>query len=538
MIHEAVKKEQPTPESADLLKLLFEQLYIYEYSQVFAGIEKMLDIPVVFLDKPGFVAAYIANVNKENNLENERIVFASELAEVFRKKRDYGIRDVVKELMFIYKHELLHVVFDHIRRSKNEWNDLPVSLVNFAIDIFINTLIKYHDKDIINVNNLVTWKSVARYYEDLDAAMIHFSQIENQLNKYGLYTSKEELKKLIMITSEEVEKLDDEQLVNLLRDLFDNLFKFIDNAINEGLEQSFSKKQGSGNNNQNDNNNSVYDFIQDVTDYVDNKINKEINNNKDFANMVKKFVANFNSLPDIPSSILQKVFGQSNNVQTPQNEVDYANAVNYLRNLVTKAEKTKGTVPGFIRSLSKIAIVKIAYADVIETFGKRVVGMSRKTYSPPSKKSPKNVLLPTWNDYSPKIAFVVDTSGSMSEEEISTALGHVSSLISRAKETVVYFNDADYQKMRFRKGRKRELFEAVKKGFQGGGGSVFTDVFAEKEIANCDIVIFFSDFFIDVNTKPIRLKPTILIHTESYDSSVLEKMRTEIKTSLVIPATN
>ncbi len=120
------------------------------------------------------------------------------------------------------------------------------------------------------------------------------------------------------------------------------------------------------------------------------------------------------------------------------------------------------------------------------------------------------------------VAVIVDTSGSMSKNDISKMVSIIVGVMKNFPMANFHllWNDADYVKETY-KGWQYARVEKLlnERGVFGGGGSVFTSVFTDKSVEKADFVFFISDLYIVLDLSNIKrrfkLPPTLIIDVSS-----------------------
>jgi predicted metal-dependent peptidase len=106
---------------------------------------------------------------------------------------------------------------------------------------------------------------------------------------------------------------------------------------------------------------------------------------------------------------------------------------------------------------------------------------------------------PKRKSYSVNFGCLLDTSGSMSQEDMAFGISQLQSLDDRAEGTLVcadseiYWNDA----LKIKTCKPEELSKITPKG---RGGTIWSPFFAdyEKEIGKCDFLIVLTDGYLDM----------------------------------------
>ena len=116
-------------------------------------------------------------------------------------------------------------------------------------------------------------------------------------------------------------------------------------------------------------------------------------------------------------------------------------------------------------------------------------------------------------EYLPSLVMVLDTSGSVSDEMLSTFLSQINFLGLQLSEIEVVIADADVQDhFTYRKGLESKLRNAGK----GRGGTDFDPAvrYINKHLTHCDGVVYLTDGYCPVPATKCRL-PLIWIVTEA-----------------------
>jgi predicted metal-dependent peptidase len=173
---------------------------------------------------------------------------------------------------------------------------------------------------------------------------------------------------------------------------------------------------------------------------------------------------------------------------------------NALRKEIAKAyisQKSIGKVPlGLSRMVDDILSPKVNWRTRLRQsisygYNKSIT----TTYYRMSRKVP---ILPGTISYNiPKILFLVDTSGSMSSEEIEQALGEVYECSKHTTVNVICWDAKAYNPVVAK--RKQDVITKVKNSMKGGGGTVILPALEKcfKEMKRKDIVVIFTDGYID-----------------------------------------
>ena len=138
---------------------------------------------------------------------------------------------------------------------------------------------------------------------------------------------------------------------------------------------------------------------------------------------------------------------------------------------ILNAAKTRGDIPaGLLRIAQEILSPKVDWRKSLRTTIRRALagGMGKDdyTFAKRSTVSLPEVILPGLVGPKPRVGIVVDTSGSMKDEDLSRALGEVRGILSALDEGILISTDAaSYAPIRL---RRRDLKRLP---LRGGGGT-------------------------------------------------------------------
>ena len=171
----------------------------------------------------------------------------------------------------------------------------------------------------------------------------------------------------------------------------------------------------------------------------------------------------------------------------------------YVRRALTEAftlAKSQGTLPSnFERAIQKLLKPKVDWVTALrQKVRMGVTSLSKRdyTFSRPSRKFPdEDFIYPGMvGPDSPKIGYAIDTSGSMSEKDLTLALSELES-IRKQFSAKVYFVDCDAD---VHSSRWLNPFEPLPR-LRGGGGTDFYPVFEHLKAKKIklDYCVFFTD---------------------------------------------
>lgn len=565
---------------------------------IYSAVLDALGVPVRFKFDTKAYGAYCAKIGKneeDHYLGDEHINISTMWYEILKNPRDYGVRYPVYELAFVYAHELYHARFRHLNKQKilSKEYPLPHVVYNIVFDIMINTLLKYNDpltnKVGGNAMNLVMFKNGMRYYENVEDLKSNIERAKKVLAGFEVESTDSELIGLNVLGNKNIERHTDDELAqvfhHLFKDLLDPYQQMFEQAMDEiekgqpsqgaqGAGDQDEEGQGDGegeqeNDGQGDPNKSGQGKGQGVSsgededqqpqnasgegdeeeeksyhDKVKERFNEKMKeraaNDPEFAKAMKRFVANFSDLPS-PEVQMTIEAGMKGGVMTPEEIAEAVRGRQTMQDAVTEInEKHAGTIPGWLRSFADVKPKRPSYLSQLQQFGNRHIGETRKTYSPPNKKhSRSNLLIPSKIGSALDIAFIIDTSGSMSQDEIMPVLGQINAVLRKAPASSkihVLFNDAGFQHEVIRGKNIAKFKKVLEKGVQGGGGSVFDQVFKHKALKKVDAVIFLSDFYIFIPDTLKVKKPMVCLHTEQYNKEVMNEVLNRANYSIALPA--
>lgn len=407
-------------------------------------------------------------------------------------------RELKKELAFAYMHELLHKRFEHIKRFKYYF-DRNSPLTNFALNLFINSFVMQH------INNVdERFLSSTGIIELLDR-----NRTEMFINE------KINVPPLSLQEIEFLRKASDVEIIELFFKKFEEFFKeltpLIDQAIKEELEnifgqngsnQNFTQNSTENNNGQNNSQNNsnqnqdteidIRQLVQNILDNLQRKSKQKESEDKDYANKKKELLKYGSPNDAIVDYIMQKLFGKGSG----ENDENSEDKEKYHMQKLEEFLKSKGTSYSFQRNLvyyrEKFTIPQIIQRHL--NYLQKGGVIKRKLYYPNKKYQNHDVIMPYKKYLSGNMTIIVDTSGSMSEEELKIISAFASYLLREGFTLNVYFNDTEYEFYKVDSISKWK--NVLQKNIVGGGGSVFTEVFKKVSKDN-EFGFVFSDLYID-----------------------------------------
>jgi predicted metal-dependent peptidase len=168
--------------------------------------------------------------------------------------------------------------------------------------------------------------------------------------------------------------------------------------------------------------------------------------------------------------------------------------------------KQQGELPeGLERMVADKVDSKVAWGEKLRQYLRFGVSRDRRDdyqFVPPSRRFVwQDVYLPSPCGFNaPKIAFAVDTSGSIGEAEIAQAVAEIEE-IRKQFGCAIYLIDCDAE---VHAGRWLDAAEAVPVSFKGGGGTDFAPVFAHLESNRIpvDVCVYITDGYGNFGDKP------------------------------------
>ncbi|MGB9811361.1 MAG: VWA-like domain-containing protein [Dictyoglomus turgidum] len=155
-------------------------------------------------------------------------------------------------------------------------------------------------------------------------------------------------------------------------------------------------------------------------------------------------------------------------------------------------KRRKGQLPGGLNRLfKKIKESRIPWDRILQNFvGSIVSGMDDVSWSRlETRRNHEEVLQPGLVENSVEdIIVAIDTSGSISQEQLATFASGVAKLLQYTQEVTVITTDAKVHE-KVKVSSIGDLLKNIK--FKGAGGTDFTEVF--QQIKKCNCLIFFTD---------------------------------------------
>jgi len=159
-------------------------------------------------------------------------------------------------------------------------------------------------------------------------------------------------------------------------------------------------------------------------------------------------------------------------------------------------QKLAGTVPaGLKRVIDRMLHSKVSWETILRQA--IMTGLGKTVVSSYRRASRKHPALPGIIRYTiPKVFFLPDMSGSMSDTEITQAMTELYSIARKCEFTVICWDSSAYETIEGR--TQQDVIEKVISHIRGGGGTEVAPVL--RRVINLmrskDIVVIFSDFYI------------------------------------------
>jgi predicted metal-dependent peptidase len=459
---------------------------------------------------------------------------------------------------FVILHELLHGKFSHLDRFKRFFRRNQV-LTNIGLDIFINEILR----DIANY--------LRNHTSNRDAFNINPSDDEfyESVAFIDTLNSKEQEAFGITIKPKKISITKDDSDVDIVLKLFaetedaaNQISQMIDQAIKEVLSNnssqnsqnsnscqssscsssnsssssssSSSPNSSSSSSNSNSSNSSngsdaFSDFrevVEKVAEKFAEKFRNEINSNPQFKEGVEKI----GSVANIEGSIIREIVNRllGNEGDYEENEVEDQVAKEAIKKFVkTHQEKFKRGLSGsFLREFLdddplKVSSINAVISKVFDVFERG--GFLKKRIKYPNKKiRDKKIIL--GKDYytGTNINIVIDTSGSIGDNELKKALSLVKGFLQLGNTVTLYFNDTEFVKHQLNSMSDYNKLKRKQK-ILGGGGSVFKGVIDEITKKKKEFMILYTDLYIDV--EEINKKVIVVCDSNNFDKKAFNELK-------------
>jgi len=161
---------------------------------------------------------------------------------------------------------------------------------------------------------------------------------------------------------------------------------------------------------------------------------------------------------------------------------------------ILEARKTRGDVPeGFLRCAEDLLQPKVPWEALLRAAVARELaprrGWGARTYSVLHRRTPflLGAILPGHRAVLPKVALVLDTSGSVTDRELSQALAEVRRILQSVGELTVYSVDAEVH------GGPQRVRSHRKVALRGGGGTDMRVGIRAALEGDPDLIVVFTD---------------------------------------------
>jgi len=175
-----------------------------------------------------------------------------------------------------------------------------------------------------------------------------------------------------------------------------------------------------------------------------------------------------------------------------------------IRAATQQEMRGKGQLPGGLKErIKEIRTAQIHWAEQLQRLVKSRYPEDFSFSRPNRRHISSGLYLPTMTgNKAGNIVIAVDTSGSVSPEELVLFVGEINAIINEIQPTKVFLMSSDYRVAdvkEYDEGHYFTDFDAV-----GGGGTSFVPVFEyiEKHKVEVDQLIYFSDMYVGRNDFP------------------------------------
>lgn len=182
---------------------------------------------------------------------------------------------------------------------------------------------------------------------------------------------------------------------------------------------------------------------------------------------------------------------------TPQDVQDKVTDIVIKAQLQSKmAGKDAGEIPGEIsRAIDALINPKLPWQQILMRYVSQIV-KDDYSWSRPNKRFFPNHYLPSQHSYTiGEIIVAIDTSGSVSDEELIEMLSEVECIRDTFKPEKLTVIDCDYKIQGIHDVNKHDNITDIK--FTGSGGTSFQPVIDHCNEVNPEILIYFTDLYAD-----------------------------------------
>ena len=197
-------------------------------------------------------------------------------------------------------------------------------------------------------------------------------------------------------------------------------------------------------------------------------------------------------------------------VVDPDFEVDFGkNPTEQIREKIIESavqcEKLRGTLPDNIKKIvTQFQAVKLNWRELLAQYLTPCFGSSRRWLPPNRRYISCGLYLPSRRDTRLQAVLAIDTSGSISNDELNMFAAELMTLLNSfgQYELTVICCDAKIQTVETY--TQDTFFDSKNIVFKGGGGTSFTPVFqyVNKYLMETQILIYFTDGYGDIPDAP------------------------------------
>lgn len=415
----------------------------------------------------------------------------------------FRIEDINKRIKFIglvLAHEALHIRLKHIKRFSEYLRRYPF-LANIVMDLYINHIVDQLfngkiDDDIWQ--NVYSFRNFGRVKKvlglDIDSKnLLDISKMkeldENELLDYFLGFAEKLAQEIQQLAKQIIEE-------NSGNENSDDKNSHGENSNNKNSDKKQENQEGEDNssNDSSRNSNDVGDIsefmekVKRITQEVIKRLTDRARNDQE----LKKQLDNLGQFGEIEDSIRKTVENILNPKETTEAEDIYNREK--LKEFVENFQKQKGTTGSFFRSITVNKQKIFIPSFVLKLFNKlEKSGYLRRRIVYPNKHIRSNVILGKRKFFGIEMNAIVDTSGSVSQEELDKFIRILAYMIELGVKFNIYFNDTEYQEIK-EIDNVPKLKRVLNADIIGGGGSVFNQVFEKNKSA---YGLLFTDLYID-----------------------------------------
>lgn len=152
----------------------------------------------------------------------------------------------------------------------------------------------------------------------------------------------------------------------------------------------------------------------------------------------------------------------------------------------------------FEDEINKLRKSKVPWTRILARLAKQAFKKpaDRNPFKPDPKYLPFDIFIPTETlSGVPKVVLIVDTSGSMDNEEFEYALGHIEKVCKICDKLTVIMADTKVQEVLKIRNLRHEMKNHMIK-FKGRGGTDMDSAFQKAETLKPDLIILYSDMYL------------------------------------------